>query len=334
MFRWTAPRAARREKKYADSITGAAPVREPDALAEGVHAMESMGIRQESNSVGGLAGQPRPDPKIARRVRSAAVAIVSGSDPGRSRTELFLAFEEAALTVIVDSVADCLGEDTVYRGLASILEEAADEAKDPTNRRFALFNLARLHLERAAVLEDAVRRRQPLALAAQVLGREPSRSRDVAWIDMQGEIESLRGNVAAALTFFERLTPIVGNPAVAAVRMAETYRRAGRLDDGAVAADKGLRSDRDGKRWRHRLYQVRGWIELDRGNVDSAVACLRKSADAEQDRSDPWTFQIGLALALLKRQRFAAVREYAELARKHDPEDPAAKELAAKAGGG
>ncbi|MFM7321524.1 MAG: hypothetical protein ACKO5K_08385, partial [Armatimonadota bacterium] len=240
---------------------------------------------------------------------------------------------EVASSDFVGLVGDCLFEDTVYRGLVSILEEAVEEAKQPEARRFAAFNLARIHVARAGTTSDAVRRRAPLAAAAKALAAGDGRSREVAWIDLQGEIESLRGNVAEAIALFDRLTPITGNPAIAAARCGEALRRAGRLDEAASVVGKGLRNDREGRRWRHRLYQVLGSIELDRGRIAEAEVCLQRSAEVAQDTANPWPFQMGLAMALLGKGRRMAVRAYAEAALKHLPEDPDARRLANKAEG-
>ena len=291
-------------------------------------------FEQDSGPTGGLPGQPAPKPDLWRRVRRAALGVLGAGDPAKERTSLYLAFEEGAFTNLVGAIADCLGEDTVYRGVVSILEEAVDSPPTPGDRRFAVFNLARVHVARAALQSDPVRRRAPLASASAALSSLGPPAREVAWIDLQGEVESLRGNVAVAISHFERLTAITGNPAVAATRVAETLRRAGRLDEATAMVEKGLRADKDGRRWRHRLYQLLGMIEVDRGRIGEAEACLKRSTDVVQDSAEPWAFQTGLAIALLRRGRIAAVKAYADAAEKHLPGDPDAADLRARVAGG
>lgn len=287
-------------------------------------------------AVAGLDGQPAPSDDVAARILKANRAILGAGDPARARPELFLAVESEATADLTELLAPVVLEDPTYRGLVSVFTDAVADADDPKKALFARYNLARIHLLRALALDGPARRRAPLAAAAAALTGIGTSVKDIALIEMQGDIESLRGNVDQAVALYARLTPIAGTPAPALYRTGLAYRRAGRLDDAVAAFDKGLKSDRGGRLWRHLCTQGLGWVALDRGKLADAAAYLLASADAAPDDERPYALRTDLARALLAKGQRAAVLDYARKAERRAPRNPDILDLLrqAEAGGG
>jgi tetratricopeptide (TPR) repeat protein len=275
-----------------------------------------------------LAGQPSTNPAARRLIRRHALAVLNDPDPGKARTALLIALEPVAHCDIVDLLADTLAEETIYRGFASILAEVAEDDPDADKRRFAKFNLARLHLAKAALLTGATARKALVKSAQRALDTNGSLDRDPAWVELQSEIAFLLGKVDESLAIATRLAALSGNPARAACRLGDLQRRSGRLDAAAATLAAALRKNSDGRLWKHRLLQRFAWVEWDRGRKEAAVEMLLESAKVDQDRDQPFPFETALARRMAGTADSARLARYAAAASAHLPGDPDAESLA------
>lgn len=274
-----------------------------------------------------LAGQPDVTAAVRRILRRHALAVLNDPDPGRARTALLLALEPVAHCDVVDTLADTLSEESIYRGFTSILAEIAEEDSDLDRRRFARFNLARAHLAKASLQANPLARRNYLAQANAVLRQSGKPDKDPAWVDLESEILLLQGRIDDALATASRLATLTGNPALAACRLGDIQRRGGRLDAAAQTLETALKKTSDRRHWKHRLLQRLAWVEFDRGRKDSALKLLVESSKVEQDREHPFPFETALAKRLLSTSTRTGLAIFAAAALAHLPGDPDAEAL-------
>jgi len=274
-----------------------------------------------------LAGQPDVTTAVRRILRRHALAVLNEPDPGKARTALLIALEPVAHCDVVDILADTLAEESIYRGFTSILAEIAEDDADLDRRRFARFNLARTHLVKASLQPNPVARRPYIARASSALRQPGKPDRDPAWIDLESEIAFQEGRVEDALAFATRLAALTGNAAMAACRVGDLQRRAGRLDAAAQTLESALKKTSDRRLWKHRLLQRLAWVEFDRGRKDAALKILIESTKVEQDREHPFPLETALAKRLLPKATRTELASFASAALAHMPADPDAEAL-------
>jgi predicted Zn-dependent protease len=286
----------------------------------------------------GLNGQPPAPAKFAEQVSPLVRKIATGSDTGGGRTGLIGLVEANAAADITDLLASALGDATTYTSLAATLEDAREAASGESEKRFIGYNLARVHVLRARLLPAGPARRAPLAAAESVVRAfEADKVRDPALWELAGDVYTERDDLPSAEAAYKRMGSSGGGPALVQLKLAQAYQRARRYDVAVRAYEAGIRADSgtgDSLRGTyHRLAQGLASVYLAQGNDPAAGEALLLSARAKPDTAAPYTYQTGVARALLRRgaRNAAAVRAYAEAALRSAPDDEDLKQLLADA---
>ncbi len=281
----------------------------------------------------GLTGQPKLPADAAARIRSAAAAIVGTGDLGTARPGLYIAVEDNVTADLADLLATVVRDDVTYNGLADTFESAV-RAKTGDDQRFALYNLARLHLLRARVTLRAAAKQAVLAQAERTARRvTDTASRDAAAWELLGDIYAEQGNPEQAQAAYERINRggAPGAMAQAHLKIGVAYQRAGRLELAEAAYRRGISADNaapsKGGETLHRLYQNVASLYVQRGKYRDALDALSRSARVAPDASAPYRLRLDVAQALLARGYAREVLAYAEAALRVTPDDPAARDL-------
>jgi tetratricopeptide (TPR) repeat protein len=274
----------------------------------------------------GMAGQPRPPAEAARKIAAAVRDIVGAGDLGTARPDLYLTVEANATSDLTDLLAPVVGDDTTYNGLVGTFEDAA-RGKTGAQADYVAYNLARLHLFRARAgsrpaLAEAARAAAPL-----------QKSRDMAALDLLGDIYATQNNTDQAIATYARMitsgTP--GAAPYAHLKTAALYQRMGRLADAEAAYTRGIRADAASGSPRgemlHRLYQGLAGLYLERNNLPAALDALARSARVTQDREAPYRLRLDVAQRLLRSGNPRAVADYADAAVRFAPDDEDARAL-------